>query len=101
MKVRVIAELTDDVLQAVVAAMATAKLEFRYPGRQIQLIMGDQNFIRVNAIKGRHCSHRFTAEVHKRRRNQQANVFARQIDARGVAEELALFAQRRTMAIRQ
>ena len=63
--------------------------------------MGDQNFIRVDAIKGRHRGHGFTAEIHKGSGDQQADVLARQVDARGVAEEFALFAQRRTMAIRQ
>jgi hypothetical protein len=51
-KVGVIAQLADDVFQAVVAAVAAAQLKFCHPGRQIQLIVRDQNFIRIDAIEG-------------------------------------------------
>jgi hypothetical protein len=47
---------------------------------EIQLIVGDQNFIRIDAIKRCHCRHGFTAQVHKGGGHQQANIRASKVD---------------------
>ena len=44
--------------------MTTTQLELCNARRQVKLIVGNQNFIRVDAIKRRHCRNGFTAQVH-------------------------------------
>ncbi|EHC72593.1 hypothetical protein LTSEWAN_2272, partial [Salmonella enterica subsp. enterica serovar Wandsworth str. A4-580] len=47
MKVGIIAQLADDVFQTIVAAVAAAKFKFRDARREIQLVVSDQNFVRL------------------------------------------------------
>ncbi|EHC37767.1 hypothetical protein SeGA_1917, partial [Salmonella enterica subsp. enterica serovar Gaminara str. A4-567] len=46
-KVGIIAQLADDVFQTIVAAVAAAKFKFRDARREIQLVVSDQNFVRL------------------------------------------------------
>ncbi|OQV66812.1 hypothetical protein AK51_01500 [Serratia nematodiphila DZ0503SBS1] len=90
-EVRVVAELVLDVLQAVVATVAAAELDFGHAGRQIQLVVRHQDLAGFDAVEVGHRQHRFAAQVHEGGRHQQAHVVARQVQTGGVAEELALF----------
>ncbi len=101
MKIRVIAQFADDVLQTVMAAVSAAEFELRHAWREIQLVVSHQNFIRINTIEGCQRRHGFTAEVHKGGWHQQAYIFPGQINAGGVAKKLTFFTQRGAKALCQ
>jgi hypothetical protein len=52
------AELGMDVAQAVVAGMAAVELELGLAGRDIELVVCDQNFLRGDFVKARQRGHR-------------------------------------------
>ena len=100
-KIGVIAQFADDILQPVVAAVTAAELEFRHAGRQVKFIVRHQNFIWINTLEGRQRRNGFTAKVHKGGGHQQANIFTGNINARGVTKEFTLFTQRRAKTLCQ
>ena len=89
----VVAHPGNDVLEAVVATVAAALLEFGDAGGQVQLIVGHQHGFRLDLVEARQCGHRLAGEVHVGVRDEQAHILAIHLDAGGVAEELGLFAQ--------
>ncbi|MNE59628.1 hypothetical protein D3C80_1547360 [compost metagenome] len=92
-EVRVITEFTLNIFQTVMAAVTATEFNFRHARRDIQLVMGDQNFIRLNAVELRHCQYCFAAEVHKGGRHQQTHVLTGQRQAGGIAKKLTFFFQ--------
>ena len=58
-------DFTDDVFQSIVTTMATAQFKFGDARRQIQFVVGHQNFVRINAEKTGHRRNGFAAEIHK------------------------------------
>ena len=88
MKVRVVTQFALDIFQAVVTAIAAAELHFCHAGREIQLIMRHQNFIRGNLVKTGEGTDRFAAQVHKGGRYQQADIIALNIQTRGITVKL-------------
>ncbi len=89
----VVAHLGNDVLEAVMAAVPAALLEFGDAGGQVQLIVGHQHGFRLDLVEAGQRSHRLAGEVHVGVRDEQAHILAIHLNAGGVAEELGLFAQ--------
>lgn len=89
----VVAHSGNDVLEAVMAAVAAALLEFGDAGGQVQLIVGHQHGFRLDLVEAGERGHRLAGEVHVGVRDEQPHILAIHLDAGGVAEELGLFAQ--------
>ena len=71
-----------DVAQAIVASVAATKFELGFSGGQVQFIMGDQHFIRIDLEKVRQRAYRFTRQVHKGLRLQKPQRLPLKIGAR-------------------
>ncbi|MNG25150.1 hypothetical protein D3C84_1099620 [compost metagenome] len=69
-KVLVVAELRNNVAQAVVPTVAAAFLELGDAGRQVEFVVGNQDGIWRDAEKVRQCSNGLAATVHVGGRNQ-------------------------------
>ncbi len=92
-KVIVVAHPGDDVLEAVVAAVAAALLELGDAGGQVQFVVGHQDLFWGYLVETRERCHGLAGEVHVGVRDEQAYILPVHQDAGGVAEELGLFAQ--------
>ena len=68
------AELGLDVLQAVVPAIAATLFQADAAGRQVEFIVNDEDFARVDFVKVGQCRHRLTGAVHEGHRLQQPEV---------------------------
>ena len=62
-------------LQSVMSAGAAPELGLQPPGRQIHIVMNNDNMIRQNLIKGRRFHHRIAGQVHIGLGFQQINLF--------------------------
>ncbi|MOA13771.1 hypothetical protein D3C78_1338340 [compost metagenome] len=100
-EIRVIAKFVLNILQPVVPTVAATQFDFCNTRRNIQLVVRDQNFVRLNTVEIGHRQYGFATEVHKGGRHQQAHVITGQIQAGGVAVEFALFLQLLVMALGQ
>ena len=64
------------VFEAIVAGMAPALLDFQLPGQQIELVVGNQDFVCLQFEETRHGTHRLTGKIHVGVGNQQKNIVA-------------------------
>ncbi|RMU89911.1 hypothetical protein ALP20_200212 [Pseudomonas coronafaciens pv. coronafaciens] len=90
MKCVLVAELRDDVAQAVVTAMAAASLEFGNARRQVKFVMRHQNRFDRNAVETGKCRDGLAAAVHVGGGDQQTNILTLMREAPGQAKEFAL-----------
>ena len=89
------AEQTDSVAQAVLAAMAAVELEPCHAGRQVQLVVRQQRFFRFDLPEALRRGDRFATEVHEGGGLEQPYRLAGDIDLGGLAEQLAVHAPAR------
>src|SRR5712692_1519069 len=81
------AELRGDVLQAVVAGDAAAELELCRARREIELVVHDEDFLRLDLVEACERADRLAREVHIGLRQQQPQL-AR--GSRELAEEAVI-----------
>ena len=91
----------DNVAQPVLAAVTAVELEARDAGREIQLIMGDQHFLRFDLPVAQRSGHRFAAEIHERGRLQQPDGLPGNLDLGGFAEQFAFQTESHAGLLRQ
>ena len=84
-----------DVFQAIVARSASAQLQSGLAGRQIELIVRDQDLIGQDPVKQCGGHHGLTGPVHQGRRFQQDQIMVIDRRARQVGGKLALGLQAR------
>ena len=87
MKVFVVPECGNDVAQAIVSAVPATQFEARSSRRDIQLIMGDEDFVWRDFEKSRHGRDGFAAAVHERCGNKQPDIVSAQAATTGQAKE--------------
>jgi hypothetical protein len=85
-----IAELRDDVAQAVMPAMPAALFELGDAWRQVEFVVSDQYRFRWNAVKTGKRRYGLTTSVHERGGNQQTNILTLMRKATGQAKKFAL-----------
>src|SRR5262245_12020756 len=96
-----IAELRDEIADAVVARGATALLQLHDARREIQLIVRDENLLDGHFVERRDAARRAAAAVHVRHRLHQPDLMPADPRARELALMLRFVAQRGAMAARQ
>src|SRR5690606_36215148 len=96
-----VAELGDDVAQAVVATVAAAFLEPGGARGKIEFVVGHQNRLRLDAEEASQCCDRLAAAVHVRGGDQQTNVPALMAELAAQAEILLVERQTDLFAIGQ
>src|SRR5690554_3488291 len=92
-KIVLVAEPGNDVLEAVMTTMTATLLDFAGAWRQVQLVVHHQNFITGNAEKigqGRNC---LTTKIHVGTWNQQADFLSLVVAPCGAAKEFFFFNQ--------
>jgi len=94
-----IAELRDDVAQAVVPAVSAALFELGDAGRQVQFVVGHQDFFRRDAEESSQCRDGLAATVHVGGGNQQTNILTLVTEAPGQAEIFAIGHQVDTLGV--
>jgi len=94
-----IAQLRDDVAQAIVPAMPAALLELGNAGRQVQFVMGHQDFFGFDPEEPRKRRDSLAAAVHVGGGNQQTNILTLMRKASGQAEILAIGHQVYTLGV--
>ncbi|KPW88813.1 Uncharacterized protein ALO79_06595 [Pseudomonas syringae pv. castaneae] len=90
MKCVLVAELRDDVAQAVMTAMAATHFEFGNARRQVQLVMRHQNRLNRNTVETGECRDGLAATVHVGGGDQQTNILTLMRKTSGQAKEFAL-----------
>src|SRR2546422_6661092 len=85
------AELLRDVLQAVVAGDTAAQLELCDARREIELVVHDQDFLRLDLVEARERSYRLARDVHVSLRQQEPQVARR---PRELAEQPVILGDR-------
>ena len=88
------AELGVDVLQAVVAGVRAAELELDLARHQVELVVDDEDLLRLDLEEARQRRDRLAREVHERRRLEQPHRPAGDVDAHRLAEVAALGSER-------
>lgn len=88
-----LAQCGNDIAEAVVATVPTVELESRFARSNIELVMGDENFVGLNTIVDGHSGYRSSALVHVGRRNQQTHIVARYCPARCLSGCIAIGGQ--------
>ena len=97
----ILADVRDDVAQPVVAAVTAAVLQAHGADRQIELIVRHQDLLGRDLEEIAQLPHRQAAAVHVRGGLQQHDVLAADVDARGLAGELAVVAKLRAVPPRK
>ncbi|GBH08045.1 Aconitase A [Pseudomonas syringae pv. actinidiae] len=90
MKCVLVAELRDDVAQAVVTAMTAAHFEFGNARRQVQFVVRHQNRLDRDTVEARKRRDSLAATVHVGGGDQQTNILTLMRKASGQAKEFAL-----------
>src|SRR6188508_149667 len=95
------ADVLDDAGDTLVTRAAAIEPELRAAGRQVELVVGDEHALGRDLVIA-HCRpDGLAAQVHVRRRFQQANSLAADRDLRGLALQLALTRERAAVLFRQ
>jgi hypothetical protein len=94
-----IAQLRDDVAQAIVPAMPAALLELGNAGRQVQFVMGHQDFFGFDPEEARKRRYSLAAAVHVGGGNQQTNILTLMREASGQAKIFAIGHQVYTLGV--
>ena len=92
-------EQAHGVAQAVLAAVAAVELEPRRARRQVQFVVRQQRFFRLDLPVAQRRGDRLAAEVHERGRLQQPHRLAGDVDLGGLAEQLAISSPKRAPSL--
>ena len=94
-------EMGEGVTQAVLAAVAAVELEPRRASRQVEIVVGDEHFLRLDLPVAQSGLDRDAALVHVSRRLEQPKGLAVENDFRRLAMQLRLHAETRAVGLSQ
>ena len=92
-----VANMRDDVLESVVTARPTTELQAYYTGRQIKLVMHNQQLFRRKLKKSHERCYRLAATIHERGWLQQAHACPANVHLRRVTQKATFAAERRAI----
>src|SRR5699024_3229374 len=90
-----VTDMTHDVAQAILAAMAAVELQPRRARRQVQIVMRDQALLRVDFVKAQSRCDGNAAFVHERGRFEQPDRIIADAYLTSFAVQLAIAAKHR------
>lgn len=96
-----VTEVSHDVAQTILAAVATVELQARSTGRQIQVIVSDQALLRLDLVVAQRRSYSDAALVHEGGRLEQPHGFAGKAHAAGLAVQFAVESEALAVTARQ